>query len=118
MPLRDQLLVRATDRTDVPVEIDEPERIDASVVLAQPSVPIDLVLEAVPSEADQRHPVLLQPMHVRPLFVQPRHGLLATESVGLGVHHGELLDRHLDRGLHLGGITYVALRKHCLTIRG
>ena len=34
-------------------------------------IPIHLVLQAVPGEADDRHAVLLQPVNVRPLLLQP-----------------------------------------------
>ena len=96
-PLRDQLLVGVPDRTYLAIEIVQPERVHAAVVLAEPGVPIDLILQAVPREADDRHAVLLQAMHVGPLLLQPVDRLFAAEAVGLGVH-----DRQVDNARSTG----------------
>src|SRR5215831_6596331 len=86
-PTLNQVSVRMSHRTDVPVEIAEAELIDVPVVFPEGRVPVHLILQAVPSEPDKRHPVLLQPMHVCPFFTQPADRIDAAETVGFCVHY-------------------------------
>src|SRR4051812_18191459 len=92
LPVRDQLLVGAADVPDVAVEIVEPERIDVTVLLAKRRVPIDLVGQRIPGEADGRDADVPDPEDVGPFLPQPLHRFLAGLAllhVGLGVHDRE-----------------------------
>src|SRR5207253_4103271 len=53
-PVGDQLLVSAADIADLAVEVEQAERIYVAVLLAERGVPVDLVGQAVPGEADGR----------------------------------------------------------------
>src|SRR3569623_3207112 len=51
-PVSDQLLVRLADVADLAVEVEQPERVHIAVLLAKRRVPIELVGQRVPGEAD------------------------------------------------------------------
>ena len=70
-PFANQLAIRLPDRTNVAVKIVQAQRIHAAVVLAQRRVPVHLVHQAVPGEAQQRDAVLLEPVRVGPLLPAP-----------------------------------------------
>src|SRR5688572_8919110 len=53
-PVGDQLLVGPADVADLAVSVEQAERVDVAVLLAKRSVPVDLVDQAVPGEADGR----------------------------------------------------------------
>src|SRR4051794_35179656 len=53
-PIADQALVGSADISNVPVEVIEAERVDVSVLLAKRGVPVDLVGQRIPGEADGR----------------------------------------------------------------
>src|SRR3954447_6654179 len=65
-PVGDQLLVGLADVADVTVEVEQPERIDVAILLAKRGVPVDLVGQRIPGEADRRDADVAQPQHVRP----------------------------------------------------
>src|SRR5690242_10313003 len=70
-PVGDQLLVGAADVADLAVEVEQPERIDVAVLLAKRRVPVDLVGEAVPGEADGRDTDVAKAEDVGPFLPQP-----------------------------------------------
>src|SRR3954452_25101589 len=53
-PVGDQLLVRLADVAHLAVEVEQPERVDVAVLLAERGVPVDLAGQAVPGKADGR----------------------------------------------------------------
>src|SRR3954468_5284581 len=79
-PIGDQLLVRLADVPDLAVEVEEAKRIDVAVLLAERSIPVDLVGKAVPGEPDSRDADVAQPQHVRPFLPQPFHGFVAVRA--------------------------------------
>ena len=100
-PIGDQLLVGLADVADLAVEVEQPERIDVAVLLAQRGVPVDLVGQAIPGEADGRDADVAQAQHVGPFLPQPFDGFVAVRAlpqVGLGMHH-----RQRDSGCNIGG---------------
>src|SRR3954454_8592813 len=71
LPLADQLTVELPDWPDLALEVVQAQRVDVPGVLTEHAVPVDLVGQAVPGEADQRDAVLLEAHHVGPLLLQP-----------------------------------------------
>ena len=67
----------------------------------QQRVPVHLVGQAVPGEADDRNAVLLQPHHVRPLLPQPGGGPLRIGQVGFRVHDGQMVAVEILPGDHV-----------------
>src|SRR4051812_45801138 len=51
-PIGDQLFVCSTDVADLAVQIEQAERIDVAVLLAERGVPVDLVGQRIPGAAD------------------------------------------------------------------
>src|SRR3990170_1132941 len=51
-PVGDQLLVGLADVADLAVRVEQAERIDIAVLLAQRGVPVELVDQRIPGEAD------------------------------------------------------------------
>src|SRR6185369_13871571 len=86
-PLFDEPLVSLTYRSNLPIQIIETDRIDTSRVLSQRRVPVHLIRQAVPGEAEYRHAVQLQPVHVDPFLAQPLRSTFRVLQVGLGMHH-------------------------------
>src|SRR4051794_24153304 len=82
-PFANHPLVFATDRTDVAIQIKETQRIHVPVVLAQARVPVDLVREAIPSEAKDWNADTAEMQNVRPLLPQPSRCALRIGEVGL-----------------------------------
>ncbi len=83
----DQVLVGLADRPRIAVEVEQADRIDVAERLPQRDVPVDLIGERVPGEADHRHAGLADELHVVPLPPQPARPLAGVHAVGLGVHH-------------------------------
>src|SRR6476646_8685039 len=76
-PVGDQLLIGLADVADLAVEIEQPERVDVAVLLAERRVPIDLVGQAVPGESDGRYADVAQAQNVGPFLPQPFDGFVA-----------------------------------------
>src|SRR5688572_12442773 len=51
-PIGDQLLIGLADVADLAVHVEQAERIDVAVLLAERGVPVDLVNQRIPGEAD------------------------------------------------------------------
>src|SRR5687767_7516880 len=67
-PVGDQLLVGLADIADLAVRVEQAERVDVAVLLAERSVPVDLVDQAVPGEADGWDADVAQAQDVRPFL--------------------------------------------------
>ena len=80
-PVADQLLVGLADVADVAVEIVQAERVDVAVLLAQRGVPVDLVGQRIPGEADGRDADVAQAQDVGPFLPQPLHRFLARSGL-------------------------------------
>ena len=66
---------------------NRPDRVDLSGRPRQRDVPVDLVGQAVPGEADQRHAGLPDQLDIVPLPPEPARRIRRVDAVGLGVHH-------------------------------
>src|SRR3954470_24773954 len=77
-PVGDQLLVGLADVADLAVEVEQAERVDVAVLLAERGIPVDLIGEAVPGEADGRDSDVAQAQHVGPFLPQPFDRLVAV----------------------------------------
>src|SRR5687767_4579266 len=75
-PLAGELLIRPADRALAPLQVIQPEPVDAPRILPQGGVPVHLVGQAVPGKANDRDPVLPEPDHRGPLLPEPGHGVL------------------------------------------
>src|SRR5918997_6464824 len=88
-PVGDQLLVGPADVADFAVDIEQAERIDIAVLLAQRGVPVDLVNQRIPGEANGGDADVAQPQHVGPFLPQPLDRFVAVRTlpqVRFGVH--------------------------------
>src|SRR3954468_24303334 len=65
-PVRDQLLVGLADVADLAVEVEQSERIAVAVLLAKRGVPIHLVDQRIPGEADRWDPDVAKAQDVGP----------------------------------------------------
>jgi hypothetical protein len=74
-PLREKLLERFANRSDVAVEIVQSTRVDLAPLFTESNVPIDLIRERVPGKADDGHTVIAHAQHVGPLLPEPVDGL-------------------------------------------
>src|SRR3954452_25404759 len=93
-PPLNELLIRASNRPDVAVQIIEAKRVDVAVLLAKGAVPIDLVRQRVPGEAHNRHAAVAHAQDVGPLLPEPVHSLVAVRTlaeVRLRVHDRQLV---------------------------
>src|SRR5215213_1952306 len=93
-PPLNELLIRASNRPDVAVQIIEAKRVDVAVLLAKGAVPIDLVRQRVPGEAHNRHAAVSHAQDVGPLLPEPVHSLVAVRTlaeVRLRVHNRQLV---------------------------
>src|SRR5256885_5715407 len=89
LPIEDQLLIRTADRSDLTIKVEQSNGPNMVVSLAQGGVPINLVGQRVPSEADDRHTIVADAQHIRPLFPEPVYRLLpggTLDDVGFSVH--------------------------------
>src|SRR5579871_5817094 len=68
-PLLDQLFINPPDRIDFTLQAVKAQPVDVPIIFAQRRVPIYLVYEAEPGEADDGHSILLEPVEVGPLFL-------------------------------------------------
>src|SRR5207253_4675196 len=59
-PLADQFTIRLTDRPNPPLQVEQAQRIDVMVVLAQRRIPVNLIDETEPGESDNGHAVVLE----------------------------------------------------------
>src|SRR5829696_6355512 len=93
-PSLNELLIRASNRPDVAVQIIEAKRVDVAVLLAKRAVPVDLVRKRVPGEAHNRHAATADPQDVGPLLPEPVHGFVAVcplAQVRLRVHDRQFI---------------------------
>src|SRR5215207_11687801 len=67
----DEVLIGLADRARVAVQIEETDRVDVAEGFPERDVPVDLIGERVPREADDRHAALTDKLHVVPLAPQP-----------------------------------------------
>src|SRR4051794_32336227 len=74
-PLREKLLEGFPHGANVAVEIIQPARVYATSLLAEGHVPVDLVRERVPSEANDGYTVVANPQDIGPLLPEPVHCL-------------------------------------------
>ena len=123
-PVGDQLLVGLADVADLAVEVEQAERIDVAVLLAKRGVPVDLVGQRVPGEADGRDADVAQAQDVGPFLPQPFDRFVAVRAfpqVGLGVHHRQpvavvILPRDLGVAEGLAGRDGVAVGEHAMLV--
>src|SRR5215213_783350 len=93
-PVPDELLVGRPDRAGSTAEVINPEGVDYILVVAKRRVPVDLVGQRVPGEADDGHTTVAHAHDVRPFLPQPIHRLDPIRSlaqIGLGVHYGQAI---------------------------
>ena len=80
-PFLNEALVFGAYFSFLALQVEEAHRMDAVVLHAQGNVPVDLVREAIPGEAHDRHAVLAQAQKRIPFFPQPLQPLrFAAES--------------------------------------
>src|SRR5258705_9450175 len=124
-PVGDQLLVSLADVADLAVEIEQAERIDVAVLLAERGVPVDLVGQAVPGEADGRDADVPEAQDVGPFLPQPFDRLVAVRAlpqIGFGVHHRQavavvILPRDLGITERLARSDGVAVGEHAMFVQ-
>ena len=79
-PVAYQPFVGATDVPDVAIEVVKAERVHIAVLLSERRVPVDLVGQRVPGEADGRDTDVPQAKDVGPFLPQPVHQLVADRA--------------------------------------
>ena len=88
-PSLDQLLIGLADGPDIAIQIVQAEWIHAAVLFTQSRIPIDLIRQRVPGEADDRNAAVPDPQDVGPFLPQPGGRLITVGTlcqVRLGVH--------------------------------
>src|SRR4051794_36449804 len=75
-PSLDELSVGLGDGAGVAIEVVQAAGVDGVVVLAEGGVPVHLIGEAVPGEADDGDAVALEGVHVDPFFFEPGGGTI------------------------------------------
>src|SRR3954452_2611987 len=67
----DEVPIGLADRTRVAGQIKKNDRVDVAEGFPERDVPVDLIGERVPGEADDWHAALADKLHVMPLSPQP-----------------------------------------------
>src|SRR5690349_3057366 len=79
-PLRDELPIRFTHRAYLAIQIVQPHRVDVIILFAQSRVPVHLVSEGIPGEANDWISSVTDTQQICPFLPEPVNCLIPTRA--------------------------------------